>query len=199
MGVDRLVAVVVFFLRLAVQVGGKGDDTHGVDDLRQREPSCPAQFHHPGVAHGFVACGGEGDGLSAYFGSPLQRPLFPFLVVADEAEPGAVFPLLESLCHRHMVRLEAEHLDGRACGLAEEEAGMDDAGVVEHQQRAIGQVVADAVEEALANLAVAVDEELRLIAPFQWELGDALVGQGVVVVGDGDGLRVTHGRGLCVG
>ena len=73
------------------------------------------------------------------------------------------------------------------CGLlAEVEAGLNDLCVVEHHERARWQIVGQVAEPVVADLSLAVDQQLRLVALLQWELCDALVGQLVVVVTDSD-------------
>ena len=61
------------------------------------------------------------------------------------------------------------------------------------------QVVAYLVEKALGYGAAVVDQEFGLVALGQGEFGDAVVGQGIVVVGYGNVLGVSHWRGVCVG
>ena len=68
-----------------------------------------------------------------------QRALFPLLVVAYEAGPGATLVLGEGGGNIHIVRLQAEHLNHGAGLLLEEEAGVDDARVVEDQHGPLGQ------------------------------------------------------------
>ena len=102
-----------------------------------------------------------------------------------------MFPLLEGLRNRLMVRFKAEDFDEcswHAIGVsrfAEKEAGVDDLGVVEEQHRIGRQQFRKVRKLRLADVAIAVDKQFRLVALFERELGDAFFGKGIVVVGDG--------------
>ena len=65
----------------------------------------------------------------------------------------------------------------------EEEAGTDDLGVVAHEYGALGQETGQVTEGKFLDLASLVAEELGAAAVGKGVLGDAFVGQGVVVVG----------------
>ena len=65
----------------------------------------------------------------------------------------------------------------------EEEAGTDDLGVVAHEYGALGQETGQVTEGKFLDLACLVAEELGAAAVGKGVLGDAFVGQGVVVVG----------------
>ena len=92
---------------------------------------------------------------------------------------------------------EAEHLDEGAGRLVEMQARLYDFRVVEYHERARLQIVRQLAEHVLAHRAVAVDEQFRRVALGQGILGDALVGQGVVVVADVYMLRFFHDRPNC--
>ena len=92
----------------------------------------------------------------------------------------------------HAVGFEAEDLDGGAGLLLEEEAGMDDAGVVEGQQGVLRQEVGEVVEVVLREVVATEAEELGVVALREGVFGYAVVGQGVVVVLDADVLQVTQ-------
>ena len=65
----------------------------------------------------------------------------------------------------------------------EEEAGTDDLGVVAHKYGTLGQETGQVTEGKFLDLSSLVAEELGAAAVGKGILGDALVGQGVVVVG----------------
>ena len=81
-------------------------------------------------------------------------------------------------------RFQAEYLDKCASLFPEVQPYLYYFGVVEYDKVTFRQVAGQGGENVFANIAVAVDEQLRLVAHWQWELGDALVGQRVVVVAD---------------
>jgi len=58
----------------------------------------------------------------------------------------------------------------------EHQPRLNDAGVVVHEQRAAGDVIAYAVELILAYLAVAIDEQFAVVSLIERVLGDPLVG-----------------------
>ena len=113
-----------------------------------------------------------------------ERSLLPFLEVAHHAEPGAVARGLEdALIVGGLSRLHEEDLDERARLLAEVDGGLGDPRVVEDEQRPFRQVGGEVCEHVLADLPLAVEQQLRLVALLERILGDALRGQRVVVVG----------------
>ena len=65
----------------------------------------------------------------------------------------------------------------------EEEAGTDDLRVVAHEYGTLGQETGQVAEGKFLDLASLVAEELGAAAVGKGVLGDAFVGQGVVVVG----------------
>ena len=190
-GVDGLVAGGVGGFGFAVEVGRQGDDSGGLDDLGEGGSAGPLEVHHPGVAHGLAAGGGEGGSVAGIYVEG-EGPGFPLLVVADEAGPGAKPALGEGFGDIHAVGFEAEDLNGGAGLLLEEEAGMDDFGVVEGQEGVLRQEVREVVEVVLRKVVAAEAEELGVVALREGVFGDAVVGQGVVVVLDADVLQVTQ-------
>ena len=197
--IDGLVAFVVATFGFAVEVGRQGDDAGVFDELGKGETAIPGEVHYPGIADGLATGGREDDLLVIDAEGAGQDAVFPLFVVADETGPGAPFPLLEGLRHGHLVGLKAEDLDGGACRFAEKEPRMDDLGVIKDEQCVRRQKVGNVAEQAFGYDALAIDEEFGLVAPVKRELGYAVVGQWIVVVGNGDGLGVSHGQGVCVG
>ena len=65
----------------------------------------------------------------------------------------------------------------------EEEAGTDDLGVVAHEYGTLGQETGQVTEGKFLDLSSLVAEELGAAAVGKRVLGDAFVGQGIVVVG----------------
>ena len=89
-------------------------------------------------------------------------------------------------------RFEAEYLDEGASLLAEVEPGLYHPGVVEDQQTVGRQHVGQVVEVVLLDLALAVDQQLGVVAPGEGELGNAFVGQGIVEILDANILCFLH-------
>ena len=55
------------------------------------------------------------------------------------------------------------------------------------------------VEPAFRDVSTTVDEKFRMVAAFEREFGNTVVGQGVVVVGYGNGLGIiVHRSCACV-
>ena len=198
-GIDGLVALVVAIYSFTVEVGGQGDDPCVFNKLGKGDAAVPYKVHYPGITYCLAAGGRESDLLAIDVEGAGQDTVLPFLVVADETGPGAPFSLLEGLRHGHLVWFKAKDLDGGACRFAEKEPRMDDLGVVKDEQRVRRQEVGNVAEQAFGYDALAIDEEFGLVAPVKRELGYAVVGQWIVVVGNGDGLGVSHGQGVCVG
>ena len=116
-------------------------------------------------APAFASGGAECHRLPLHHHLAVQGTLFPLLQVAHQAEPSGVLRLLEVLCIVGWEqRFQAEHLDQCTGLLAEVEASLDHAGVVEHHQLPSGNQVGQMGEAALAHLAVAVDKQLGVVA-----------------------------------
>ena len=63
----------------------------------------------------------------------LKASAFPFLVVANKAEPCAALALLESFGYSRLVRLETKNLYRRTRLFLEHQSRMYDFGVVEYK------------------------------------------------------------------
>ena len=111
----------------------------------------------------------------------LHIPLFPFLEVAHDARPftppdDGERPFVIG----RIVRFETEHLDAGARRLVHDDPCANHLRIVEHQQLAFGQHVADVGEMRFADLPAAVNQQFRGAALGQRELGDPPVGQVVI-------------------
>lgn len=137
--------------------------------------------------------GAEGDVPAIDLQSAREPALFPFAQVPHQATPYAAAGRLE----RHQVvagveRFEAENLDEGARFFAEVQACLYDSGVVAHQQAVGREPVGKPVECRLRNLSAAVKQQFRGVAAGERVLGDAFVGQRIVVVVDADILWFLH-------
>ena len=144
-------------------------------------------FLHFTAVHGCREC----QLVSLDFKSTSQCPLFPFLEVADHAEPCTRMVCLE---HQFVIgrlgRFHEEDFDECACLLAEMHTGLDDLRVVEYHQCSFRQVFRKLIELVFRYLSVFVEQELAMVAFGQRELGDACIGEWVIVIGNTDMLRI---------
>ena len=185
--VDGLVARVVDFLALAVQVGRYGDAAERLEQLSEGHVDRPLEADALLAATLAHAPGTQLFGAAVVLEVDFDGPLLPLLEVAHDARPlaGALDGKGAFVIGR-LAGLEAEDLDPGARGLVHDDAGADDLRIVEDQQLPGGEHLADIGEAALRNLAAAVDQQLRGAPLLKRELGDALLGQVVVVAVDID-------------
>ena len=193
-GEDGLVTVAVGRLGVAVQVRRQRDLARRLEH-RGEGQGCgrPAELDVGILVVLRDALRREGDRLSAYVEFHRERALLPAFGVADETSPthgrrGGEGHLVV------LLGLKAKHLDARACGLVELQAGADDLGLVEDQQGALGQEVADVLELRLLYPAVLEHQQLGGVALGQGVLGDAVLGQRVVVGLNSDVFYSAHLR-----
>lgn len=98
------------------------------------------------------------------------------------------------------MRFEAEYLDEGTGFFLEMEARLNDLCVVVDEKVAGGEEVGQVVEMVLVDVAVAVVQQLGMVARGDRVAGYAVVGQVVVEVGDVDILYVKiHCRRMCFG
>ena len=64
--------------------------------------------------------------------------------------------------------------------------------IVKHHQRALRQIVGQMAEHTLPYLTFIIYKEFRLVATGFRELGNALVGQFILIVADADMSRIGH-------
>ena len=134
-----------------------------------------------------------GNPCPKVFGAPfaveidLHIPLFPLLAVAHDARPRASARDGERpLVIGRGVRFKTKDLDPRPRRLVHDDPRPDDLRVVEDQQFARGQHVADVGEMPFGNFAAPVDEQLRSAALGEGEFGDPLVREVVIEAVDID-------------
>ena len=184
--VHRLVVGGIALLGLAVQVGRNGYLAYGIEQRGKGHlVAIPGKGNFPRVAATLAARGRECELAAVDLDHLRERTLLPALAVAHQAQPGAGTGGLEYLlvvARQHW--LEAEDFDRGAGVLAETQAGVDDARVVVDEHRALWQQCRHLVEAVLAHaLRGRKLQQLALLPLVQGVLGDALVGQGIVVVG----------------
>ncbi len=132
-----------------------------------------------GMAQACCQC----DAASLHAHAASQLLAFPLLQVAYHAQPRHRACLREILrIVGRACRLQAEHLDECARLLAEVHACLYDLGVVEHHQLSAADILRQRREDVFAYRTVAEEQQLGMVALRQRELGNPLVGQGVVVV-----------------
>ena len=192
--IDRLVGRQVALLGLAVQVGRDGQDTGGVEQVREGESLVvPREVDAVAVAVALLPLGAEDDGCALHLDGLLQHALLPFFQVSDEANPATALGLLENLrIVARQVRFEAKDLDAGAGRLLEEESRLDDPRVVIYQQRILRQIFTDVLKLALFYRSLAVNQQLGLVALRERKLGYPFVGQWIVVFFDSYLFRVVH-------
>lgn len=194
LGIYCLVTFVIAAYGFAVEIGWQGDDTGLVNQVGKTESAVPVEVYNPSIADSLTAGGSEGDGLPLEVELTGKGAFLPLLIIANEADPCAMLALLERKSHGHLIGFETKDLNGRASGLAEEKAGMDNLSVVEDQQGVGWEKVGNMVETTFGDSAATVDKKFGVVATFERELGDAVVGQGIVVGVYGDVFYVVHGR-----
>ena len=153
-------------------------------------------------------CGFQFYGLSVYFHSLSQGTFLPLLQVAHQAEPCTTVALDKVLLVFHRAGgFQNENLYQCPGLLAETQAGLYHLGVVEHHQCALGQIRGQMVETAFLHLSAVVHQKLAAVALRQGEFGNALVGQGVIIILDLNMLgvhrsqicaKIHHSREKCV-
>ena len=193
--IHRLVGGLVALLRLTVQIGRDGQFTNGIQYLGKVHLGVVPRKVHPLTGAMFPTTGsGQHHLFILHLQFSLQRPFLPFLQVTHQTEPRASFRSLEHLfVVSRLGRFQEEHLDQRTCLLAEMQAGLDNLGIVEHHECALGQVLGQVEEEVLSHLTMTVDEQFRLVTLCLREFRNALVGQIVVIFADMYLLRI-HNR-----
>ena len=131
----------------------------------------------------FASCGGKYYIFSFHRHFFMQRTFFPFLQVAYHAEPCRVRCLLkiESIVVR-LYRFQAEYFDECSCFFTEVQTCLDDFRVVEYHQLSWFQVFWKWGKYSFAYFTVTVYQKFWLVAHWQRKLGDAFVGQRVVIV-----------------
>ena len=176
--IDRLVARVVDLLALAVQVGRNRNPPEVLQQLPEAHRGAPLE------AYDAFAAVVLDDPRPEMFAVEINFhiPLLPLLAVAHDARPRAAARDGERpFVVGRVVRLEAEDLDTRSRRLVHDDPRPDDLRVVEDQQFARGQHVADVGEMPFGNPAAAPDEQFRGAALGEGEFGDPLLRKVVVV------------------
>ena len=112
-----------------------------------------------------------------------HKTLFPLLEVAHDAAPLTLALHGEGvLVVGRSVGLKAEYLNAGTRRLVHNDTRANNLRVVEDEQRALRQLLGQRVKMALAYLAIAVYEQLRVAAILQRKLRNALVGQGIIKI-----------------
>ena len=80
--------------------------------------------------------------------------------------------------------LKQKNLYERPRCLAEMKACLYHLGIIEHHQGSGRQVVCDVVENIFADIPVAIDKQLAVVALCNGEFGDTLVGESLIIIVD---------------
>ena len=191
--VGRLVAL----LRFTIEVRRNGQFTYCIQEFCPGVVTIPRELNDVGSAMKPFPFTSQSHLFPiGHLYRTEELALFPFLQIAHQAIPLHT-PLLREV---QLVVVgegwfEAEHLDEGTlyafygC-FSEMQACLDDLRVVEDHQGTLGQVFRQGEKDILAHLTMIVDEQLAGIALSQWELGDAFVGQVVVVISNMYVLRI---------
>ena len=125
----------------------------------------------------------DGGEMSLTIWTPDQPPRAAIVLIQ---EIFGVAPYIRAVGER----LEQQHL-GRATGLAAQaQSRRDHLGVVDHEQVTVAEQVGQVAHVAmLGRRAPPVDQQTRRVPRLDRVLGDALVGQLVVDVGESHGER----------
>ena len=95
-GVDSLVSLFVTFLGLPVQVGRDGQFTEDFENVgKSHFRIVPAEVYPMAGSVTFTPFGGQGEWFAFHGHFTSQRAFLPLFQVADHAEPGNMFGLLE--------------------------------------------------------------------------------------------------------
>ena len=159
--VDGLVGHLVAVHRLPMQIGRDRQYAESVQYIREVGAwLVPEEAHVVGVSLRLQFLRLEDYLLAVHRHVTFQDgPCLPFAGVADHAFPDTFADGLEG---EHVVvradRLQAEDLDTGAGLLVEEEAGLDDAGVVADQQVTLVEVLGDVLERRVGDVPVPIEQ-----------------------------------------
>ena len=189
--INGLVGLLVVLFGVAVQVGRYGQFAHGFEYFGKRHPVVVPCKVYPVVgsaSHGSVClCAVYGGSEHQIVPVDLERAsqcaLLPLLQVANHAEPRAPLVGLE---HQFVVgglcRFHQEDFYQCPRFLAEVHACLYHPCVVEHHECPFGQIFGQVAEHVFAHFAVLVEQQFAVVALGKRKLGNAFVGQRVVVV-----------------
>lgn len=194
LGIDRLVALLVGGLCVALDIGRQGDLAVMLNPLGEAHGGIiPAEGDREGAVVVAVMHRFDAD-LTPVHGSHDGQRVFPFLGIAHHAAPGHLARLREGrgwVCGGGH-GLQTEDLDGRSGGVVHQQACMDDLRVVEDQQIIRGEEVGQMVKAAVSDLAMAVDQQLGLVAFRSGIEGDAFFRERIVIIVNMDVLFFQH-------
>lgn len=166
--VDGLVGHLVAVHRLTMQVGRDRQYAESVQNVREVGAwLVPEEAHVVGVSLRLQFLRLEDHLLAVHRHVTFQDGArLPLAGVADHAFPDALAYGLEG---EYVVvgayRLQTEDLDAGAGLLVEEEARLDDAGVVADQQIPLVEVLGDVLERRVGDVPVSIEQQLRFV-PF---------------------------------
>ena len=183
--IDSLICLEVALLGLAVEVRGDGQLACRVEHFGKAASAAPSEAYHMCLAMALCPLGSEHDLSASDVYLAGENRLFPFLRVPDEAYPAARLCLKEdALIVVRLLRVETEHLYACPRRAPEQQPCLYDAGIVEHHECPLRQVVRDVFENALAHRPAAVEQQLGFVSVRERELGYPFVGQRIAVVVD---------------
>ena len=182
--IHSLIGGLVALLCLTVEIGRYGQFARNVEDVGKGNGGIvPRKAHEGRVVRQFLHA--EADGVPFHDDVARECSRFPFLGISHQTLPRTLAVGLEHLLVvGRLSGFEQEHLNQGSCVFAEMNPCLNDARVVEHHQRSFWQMVGQIVEHVLAHVSMLVEQQFAMVALWEWELGDAFVGQWVVVVAD---------------
>ena len=188
-GIDRLVGRLVALLRFTIEVRRNGQFTYCIQEFCPGVVTIPRELNDVGSAMKPFPFTSQSHLLTiGHLNLTKEFALFPFFQIAHQAVPLHA-PLLGEIQLIVVGKgwFETEHLDEGTlyafygC-FSEMQACLDDLRVVEDHQSTCGQVFGQGGKDVLAHLTLVIDEQLAGITLCQRKLGNALVGQVVVVI-----------------
>ena len=182
-GIYGLVTRQVDLLALAVEVGRDGYASEVFEQLAEGHVGIPREAYDMLARAPLGDTGRETACAPLIFEWYLHIAILPLLQIAYDAAPAAGAARGKGpLVVGRIVRLEAEDLDARTRCLVHDDACAYDLRVVEYDERRCRQLLVDMAETALADGAVAVDEQFRVAAVRKRELGYALLRQRIIEI-----------------
>ncbi len=185
--VDRLIVGRVRIFRLAVEIWRDRDIAGSLHDRSEGHLLIvPFKLNGMGISRkGFVAYGFERHFPAVDVECFFEVGIFPLLEIAYHTLPRATSSGLE----RHGIvarveRFEKENFDSGSGSSMKLHSGVDNAGIVHHQQRPRGQQIRQLGEGMVRGMALCMHEELAAIPVRKGMLRDPLIRERIVEVLD---------------
>ena len=193
-GIDRLISFFIAFLCVSVEVGRNRQFAHHFQQVGKGDAVIiPFKIYPMACAATFTACGSQCHLFPFHVYHAAQCSFFPFLQIANHAEPAAFFRLLEGqYIIVRLYRLQTEHFNQSSCFLAKVQACLNHLCIVEYHQFALLQIFRQRSECIFAYFAVAVYQQLGLVTYCQRKLCNPFIGQRVIVFAYFDMFCIFH-------